>query len=536
MQEEALAYNEINKKWKGACRVIFGGEVGGLSDFSCWLGNIRTWRMGAKSHISGKEVVLGHSGYPKGAKFTSLDEVEYARKFAPISINELKDIDSIAQAVRERVEYTGNIILGNSHFVQHCSDLVDCTYAYHADRCTHSSYIAFCSQVARCDNIFGSDGIGGSEGGPSTFCIRPSSCMYCSRCFEISKCEHCSDCYYSHGLSGCQECFFCFNLRNKRHAIGNLELPAEKYKEIKDRLLSQMRERLQKEKKLPTLVEILSQEKPEYARMEKAAAQMQKPKEAAAGKRQIETAFSKTTNILFGVQLAPIDAYGAWLGEYMHKTREVPSCASGKLVLVPDHTNFFSMPDARVVAYEEAEFLGDRLCIGENEAQGISLSNVAKTISPIAYISPDWRTGISRDNLSCQVEIDATGCYRGVTCINSKLCAYFFWVRESEHVFGSEAMRASSFCMRCTQSERLTRCFEVDASSDCSDCYFCHNCENVHESMFCFNVKNLRYAIGNVEVGREEYMRIKAKVLAQIAGRLAKDKKLGMSIYNIAGK
>jgi len=90
MQENSQAYNEANRKWKGACRVIFGGEVGELCDFSGWLGNIRTWRMGAKSHLSGKEVVLGHGGYPKDAKFISLDEMDYSKKFEPLSVNELK--------------------------------------------------------------------------------------------------------------------------------------------------------------------------------------------------------------------------------------------------------------------------------------------------------------------------------------------------------------------------------------------------------------------------------------------------------------
>ncbi|MFA6530582.1 MAG: hypothetical protein WCT31_02540 [Candidatus Micrarchaeia archaeon] len=87
--------------------------------------------------------------------------------------------------------------------------------------------------------------------------------------------------------------------------------------------------------------------------------------------------------------------------------------------------------------------------------------------------------------------------------------------------------------MNCYNSYRLARCFEVDTSEDCTGCYFIHNCENVHDSMFCFNVKSKRYAIANVELGREKYMKIKERIVNEIAGKLGKDKKLELSIYDI---
>ena len=83
---------------------------------------------------------------------------------------------------------------------------------------------------------------------------------------------------------------------------------------------------------------------------------------------------------------------------------------------------------------------------------------------------------------------------------------------------------------------KLARCVEVDSSRSSSDCYFCHNVENCAECMFCFNVKAKRYAIGNVEVGKEKYMQIKKLVLAELAARLEKDKTLAISIYNIGAK
>jgi len=49
-------------------------------------------------------------------------------------------------------------------------------------------------------------------------------------------------------------------------------------------------------------------------------------------------------------------------------------------------------------------------------------------------------------------------------------------------------------------------------------------------------VKAKRYAIGNVEMKKEEYLKIKKLVLTEIANKLEKDKKLDLNIYNVGGR
>jgi len=87
--------------------------------------------------------------------------------------------------------------------------------------------------------------------------------------------------------------------------------------------------------------------------------------------------------------------------------------------------------------------------------------------------------------------------------------------------------------VNCYNSVNLKRCLEVDSSNSCSDSYFCHNCENVQNSMFCFNVKNKRYAIGNVEVGQEAYTKVKNALVLQMAGELDKNGKLNRDIFSL---
>jgi hypothetical protein len=77
---------------------------------------------------------------------------------------------------------------------------------------------------------------------------------------------------------------------------------------------------------------------------------------------------------------------------------------------------------------------------------------------------------------------------------------------------------------------------ELDACKSCYRCYFCHNCENVNDGMFCFNAKNLKFAIGNVEVGKETFETFKKMLLAEILASLEKNHDYEKSIYNIGEK
>jgi hypothetical protein len=65
---------------------------------------------------------------------------------------------------------------------------------------------------------------------------------------------------------------------------------------------------------------------------------------------------------------------------------------------------------------------------------------------------------------------------------------------------------------------------------------FCHNVNNVHSSLFCFNTKNLRYAIANTVVGKEAYDKARKLLCDYLYAKLAKEKKLDIDIYNVGGK
>ncbi|MBI5046808.1 hypothetical protein HZC07_03690, partial [Candidatus Micrarchaeota archaeon] len=206
-------YDHLNRQWKSTARLLLGGEVGELDEYRKWLIELNNPRFVKKSAVTGREMVFTSSEFDKNAKFTSMDEVDFNKKFEPLGINEMKDIDSLIDAVQERVYYCGNIVLGNSKFIQKSSNVSDSFYIYDSVKINNCKNLAYSQWLRLSENIFGT-----IDGGESKFCVRCSIIAKCVRSFELWNSGNCSDCYYSFGLENCADVFFCFNLVGKRQA------------------------------------------------------------------------------------------------------------------------------------------------------------------------------------------------------------------------------------------------------------------------------------------------------------------------------
>ena len=246
----------------------------------------------------------------------------------------------------------------------------------------------------------------------------------------------------------------------------------------------------------------------------------------------VHEAFSKTARLLLGFEPGNMDDYEEWLKRGVRWKREVESEVSGKKVGVP-LLAFYDLARRGFVTMEESIELGKNPPVAKN-AESISLKKAGTLLRSIIHFTPEIMLG---ENVGVE---DMCTCFssqysiRGIYSNACKYTAYCYWPRNSQYIFGSSMVFTCEFCIKCANSENLSRCFEVSDSHSCSDCYFCHNCENVHDSMFCFNGKNMKYAIGNSEVGREGYMRMKKLILGEIALRLKRDKTLKPNIYNIS--
>ena len=524
---ESELFRQLDSKWKATIKILLGEEIGGMREYEKWLLGRNRPRITRKSSVSGKEVSFVLPDYPQ-SRILSLEEIDFNKKFAPLTINEVKDIDSIASAVKERAYYTGNIHLGTSKFIEGSTDIIESFYVYDSAQVSFSKYIAYGYNLEYSECVFGAMNYGNSS-----FCTQISNAIKIVRSMEMYSCFDCQDSYYSHRLFNCKNAMFCFNLRNASHAIGNLKLPIDKYMALKKKLVSEMAAELKKNKSLPSLMDIVGDSAPDSALLAGLKGKFRKPKEKPASRAPIEKAFQSTTGIIFGKPLAGIEKYESWLSEHIRETRKGVSVLSGDAFVVADHAQYYRYPKNRLVNEDESLFLGEELSLGEKDLEGLSFRNVGGRIGKIAFFRPGYEEGKLSNNIDSIMNVDVTNAFRSVLNLQSKNCAYNYYMLECESVFGCNSARKSAFLVRCYNSARLNRCFEVDSSRDCSDAYFCQNCENVQSAMFSFNLKNKRNVVGNAEYSKEDYAKIKGSLCAQIASELERARSLRHSIFTI---
>jgi hypothetical protein len=248
---------------------------------------------------------------------------------------------------------------------------------------------------------------------------------------------------------------------------------------------------------------------------------------------EIEKAFEATTSLLLGAPLTGIRQYESFLLRHVGaRAKETKSRLSGKKVYFGE-INYFTLLNDNVVTVDESLELGRKRKITESQADSLSVENASAILSGVKTTTPEIVYGKNINTQECACYGPTSYCFRSTFTWFCKLAAYSYWPKRSECVFGCSNVLDSKFDINCYGSTNLTRCFETSDSSSCTDCYFCHNVENCNECMFCFNTKGKRYAIANREVGREKYMEIKKRILAQVHGELSATKNLKYDIYTL---
>ncbi len=519
--ESQQAYPRLNAAWKQTTRVLFGREAGELREHEEWLSEyIGGFLSKRASCASGKETIASAPHYPQGSPFLSSDEVDFRKKFEPLSINEVKDMDSIIESLRERFTYAGSVLLGNSRFVSGSSNVFDSFYVFNSGIIANSKNVAYSLNVRYGENLFGVNNCGQSK-----FCIRMVTVGPGTRCFECFNLSNSSDCYYTFGIEDCSDVMFSFCAKARRNVIGNLQLPRDKYSCIKANLLLELNEILHREKSLPSLVELIgSRSHPNPRKVEFG--------EAEGDMRPIEKAFGQVSRVVLGRQLNGIDGYGKWLSRNVVMPFKVPSASSGKPVSVSGLPFYKSLPASHIVREKEGFELSKNSSLEEENLH--SMGTIQESLWKIAWLAPESHFGNNSNLVDCSVAVDSVNCYMGSIYIHNECCAYSFRPRNSKYTFGSENALSCNSCIKSFYSSSLSRCFEVDSSSNSSDLYFSHNCENVNDSMFTFNAKNLRYAIGNVQYPKEDYRKLRETLLGQITTELEAKKTIPWSIYTLS--
>ncbi|VVB58822.1 Uncharacterised protein [Candidatus Anstonella stagnisolia] len=431
-------------------KVLFGQPVGKLSDFKEYLSETLLPYQTKKSFLSGKSVTLTNPSYPADAKFISQDEMAQL-KFQPLKTNEIKDIDSLLSAVRERVVFCGNKMLGRNYEVFDVDDCVDCTNVISSNNVYNVKNGAYNSFLREAESVFGVFGVPGAS-----FCMRCFEGVGATRCFESYYMKEIADMYFSFNCVGCSEGIFAFNLRGKRHTIGNLQLEKDKYLALKKKLVAEMGEELRKKKRMFSIVEVavFGRDKKKIKAPEIAYDSPVPPK--------VEDAFRKTSKIVLGKELSNIKSYEGWLLTTSKISQKIKG-ASGKPTYRVDWFPVLKdLPADRLLPLDEAlASAKNAIEIGKDEQP--SLQEVLSRISKKAFFTFEFVDGYNQNCVDISSIFTGYESYKCFDVTNSKYCAYTCGQADTEHNFGGYMrMLHSQFCINCFNSTKLNSCFEVD--------------------------------------------------------------------------
>lgn len=238
----------ISDYFRSTCRALFGQEIGELAAYGEYLTEMVDRPAEAASFVSGKKVFLSRPHYCREAKFIDVSE---AARMRPLSINEIKDVDSALAAMAEKFAYCGNKNLGTSVGVAESDMCNDCLDVLSSQNVMSSKHVAYSNGVRESECVFGCQ-LGGEVG----FAMHSQIFFFSRRCFDAYMCFHSSDLYCCFNCRNCTDAMFSFNQNSKRNLIGNLEMPKEKYLQLKGKLTAEMADVLEKKGRFPAVFEL----------------------------------------------------------------------------------------------------------------------------------------------------------------------------------------------------------------------------------------------------------------------------------------
>ena len=525
-------YNKINYAWKQTMKVLFKKDVGDIDPYEPYLQEMMFQGYTTKDE-QGRIIRTTEPYYCKGSRFIPLSDVDFNKTFEPLDINTIKDMDSIIDALKERLVYTANIMEGNSKFVDLGSNVTDSFYVFNSVDLAQSQYVAYTSRARYAKYFFGVD-----WGGEGEMVVRSIDFHKNRRVFEAHACYGSSDVHYSFAVGESQEIMFSFGGRGKRYVIGNRTLNSEKYFKIKSALLEQMQIEMEKNKRLPSLFELVPNHEIHLSKeLNDSVRSIKYPKDER-NLPVIEKAFKMTAKTILGGEIeGNINDYEKWLLENVTLYDKYKSAVSNKNILIGTVTPYTRIPSKRMVTLKEISLLSEKLSMSEQDIENISFSNISDSLKQMYLFTSEMVIGrISNVIESINLSGDTMNAYKVCGTSSTKSSAFSFWPRNSEHTFGVNTVFHSTGVLKSYFSTNLKRAFEVDGSNNSSDIYFSHNCELCNDVMFEFERKTARHEIGNAKYSEDKYLSVKSSLLEQIRTELNKNKRLKWNIFNIGCK
>jgi hypothetical protein len=241
----------------------------------------------------------------------------------------------------------------------------------------------------------------------------------------------------------------------------------------------------------------------------------------------VNSAFKATCKVIFGQEIGSLSGFAPYLEEMMFPYQTKKSCVSGKPVIV---SNDFYPKNASFVSQDE---LGSLKFPPLNVNEIKDIDSLFEAASERAVYCGNKQFGRNTDVEDVDNCVDCACVFHGHSLYQVKYAAYSSTLRESEYVFGVCGFPNTHFGMRVCDGVGSNRCFETYYGTNLSDMYYAFNCVGCSDCIFAFNLRSKRNVVGNLELPKDEYARLKKKLVSEMAEELSKKKRLP-SVADIA--
>lgn len=243
----------LDKAFTETTKLLLGQGLNPIDDYADWLGKYVPLPSLAKSAVSGKDVwippAINYFGKSfNKSKIISMEEMEQVNvsPFAAKDIETATLNDLRTKFIKPLSFFCGNFrYLESENFEKVSGGGGGRNVYYSEDIYLDVKNVAFSNYALYCVNVFGSHNVTYSQ-----FAIHAYNSTQISRCFEVEGCTNSRDLLFSHNCENVNDSMFCFNAKNLKYAIGNVQLPPDKYREIKNIILADLVRQLKQNKSL----------------------------------------------------------------------------------------------------------------------------------------------------------------------------------------------------------------------------------------------------------------------------------------------
>lgn len=244
----------------------------------------------------------------------------------------------------------------------------------------------------------------------------------------------------------------------------------------------------------------------------------------------VNKAWKTTCRVLLKDEIGELEEYQDYLTKYLEQVMTRKSVISGKEVAIFSY-NFCK--DAKFISNDEIEeydkiLKGTKLNINEIK----DIESIIQSLSDKLYYCGNIITGNCREVHHSDGVTNSFYVYKSSEIYDSKYVAFSDSTRSDEYIFGTNWSADDKFLLKGYETFKLVRCMEITRTALCSDCYYVASMDECTNCMFSFNQIGKHNLIGNLELSREEYGKLKDKLIDDIRETL-KSKKMVPTIVDI---